>query len=63
MEPFAAQVFFFMKMASGAISIILGIVIFLNPDIFKNLIPIALGIYFIINGIFKTRMSFIIKDI
>ena len=52
-----------MKMASSAISIILGIVIFLNPDIFKNLIPIALGIFFIINGIFKTRMSFIIKDI
>ena len=56
-------IFFFMKMASSAISIILGIVIFLNPDIFKNLIPIALGIFFIINGIFKTRMSFIIKDI
>ena len=30
-------IFFFMKMASSVISIILGIVIFLNPEIFKNL--------------------------
>ena len=56
-------IFFFMKMASSAISIILGIVIFLNPDIFKNLIPIALGIFFIISGAFSSRISFIIKDI
>ena len=56
-------IFFFMKVASSVISIILGIVIFLNPEIFKNLIPIALGIFFIINGIFKTRMAFIIKDV
>ena len=56
-------IFFFMKVASSVISIILGIVIFLNPEIFKNLIPIALGIFFIINGIFKTRMAFIIKNI
>ena len=46
-------IFFFMKMASSVISIILGIVIFLNPEIFKNLIPIALGVFFIINGIFQ----------
>lgn len=56
-------IFFFMKMTSSVISIILGIVIFLNPEIFKNLIPISLGIFFVINGIFKTRMSFIIKDV
>lgn len=56
-------IFFFMKMSSSVISILLGIVIFLNPEIFKNIIPIALGIFFIINGIFKTRMSFIIKDV
>ena len=56
-------IFFFMKMASSVISILLGIIIFLNPEIFKNLIPIALGIFFIINGIFKTRMAFIIKNI
>ena len=33
-------IFFFMKMASSVISILLGIIIFLNPEIYKNIIPL-----------------------
>ena len=51
------------QMTNSILSFLLGICVFLNPSIFESILPIALGIFFIINGIFKTRMSFIIKDI
>ena len=41
----------------------LGICVFLNPSIFESILPIALGIFFIISGAFSSRISFIIKDI
>lgn len=56
-------IFCFIQMTSSVLSVVLGIIIFLNPNLFENLIPILLGIFFIINGSFKTRLSFIIKDI
>lgn len=53
----------FFQMTSSILSILFGIVIFLNPDIFESILPIVLGIFFIINGAFKTRLSLVIKDI
>lgn len=55
-------IFFFTKMFGGILSALLGIIMFLNPNILKTLVPITLGIFFIINGCFKTRLSFIIKE-
>lgn len=56
-------IFCFVQMTSSVLAFVLGIIIFLNPTIFESLIPIVLGIFFIINGSFKTRLSFIIKDV
>lgn len=51
------------QMTSSVLSALLGILIFLNPNIFESLLPIVLGIFFIINGAFKSRMSFVLKKI
>lgn len=51
------------QMTSSVLSFLLGILIFLNPNIFENLLPIVLGIFFIINGSFKARISFVLKNI
>ena len=51
------------QMTSSVLSALLGILIFLNPNIFESLLPIVLGIFFIINGAFKSRMSFVLKEI
>lgn len=47
----------------GIISLILGIVILINPDIFTTIIPILLGIWFIIVGVIKYRLSIIFNEI
>lgn len=56
-------IFCFAQMTSSVLAFVLGIIIFLNPSIFESLIPIVLGIFFVINGSFKSRLSFIIKDV
>lgn len=55
-------IFFFFQMSTSILSFLFGICIFLNPGIFESIIPITLGIFFVISGIFSLRISFIIKD-
>lgn len=52
-----------LQMTTSILSIMMGIIVFLNPDVFEKIIPIILGITFIINGFFKTRISFVIKNV
>ncbi|MGM9882048.1 MAG: HdeD family acid-resistance protein [Bacilli bacterium] len=56
-------VFCLPQMTSSVLSALLGILIFLKPSLFENLLPIVLGIFFIINGSFKARMSFVLKKV
>lgn len=56
-------IFYFMQMTNSILSVIFGIVLLVNPTFFEKLIPIVLGIFFIISGSFKVRMSFIIKGV
>lgn len=55
-------IFCLIQMISSVLSIVLGSLIFLNPNIVENLLPIVLGIFFIISGSFKARISYIIKS-
>lgn len=52
-----------LQMTTSILSMMMGIIIFLNPDVFEKIIPIVLGITFIISGFFKTRISFVIKNV
>lgn len=54
--------YFFDGFTTGLISIIFGIIILVNPDYFSLLIPIILGLWFIINSIFKLRISLALKE-
>ena len=54
--------FFFDGFTSGLISVILGIIVLSNPNYFTILIPIIIGIWFIINSTFKLRMSLALRD-
>lgn len=54
--------YFFDGFTSGLISIILGIVIITNPNYIAILIPILVGLWFIINSTFKLRMALALKD-
>ena len=47
------------QMTNSIFSFLLGICVFLNPSIFESILPIALGIFFIISGAFCSRISFI----
>lgn len=51
------------QMITSILSFIFGASIFFNTSIFESLIPIVLGMFFIINGSFKARMSFVLKKI
>lgn len=51
------------QMTNSILSFLLGICVFLNPSIFESILPIALGIFFIISGAFSSRLSFVIKNI
>lgn len=55
-------IFFFFQMVTSILSFLLGICVFLNPSIFESIIPIVLGIFFIISGAFSSRLSFVIKN-
>ena len=47
----------------GVISLIFGIVIFINPDVFNTIVPVLLGIWFIILGIIKYEIANILNEI
>ena len=57
------KMMFFDSTLTGIISLILGIVILISPDVFTIIIPILLGIWFIIVGIIKYRLSIILNEI
>lgn len=54
--------YFFDGFTSGLLSIILGIIIITNPNYIAILIPILVGLWFIINSTFKLRMALALKD-
>ena len=54
--------YFFDGFTSGLLSIILGIIILTNPNYFAILIPMIVGLWFIISSTFKLRMSLALKD-
>lgn len=57
-----SPIFCLIEMISSVLSIVIGVAVFLNPNIMENLLPILLGIFFIISGAFKARISYIIKS-
>ena len=48
---------------NGCLSILFGIILLMYPNIFQVMVPIILGIYFIFSGIFKMRLSLVLKYI
>ncbi len=48
---------------NGILSILFGIIILIYPDIFKIMIPIILGTYFILDSIFKLKLVILLKRI
>ncbi len=48
---------------SGVLSILLGIIICIYPNIIRMLVPIILGIWFIITSILKIRFAFYMVDV
>ena len=54
--------YFFDGFTSGLISIILGIIIIANPNYLAILIPMIVGLWFIISSTFKLRMALALKD-
>ena len=58
-EPFTAPV---LPFTSGLLSVILSIIIVSNPDYVNILLPMMVGLWFIINSTFKLRMALALKD-
>lgn len=54
--------YFFDGFTSGLLSIILGIILLANSNYFVFLIPMVLGLWFIISSTFKLRMALALKD-
>ena len=54
--------YFFDGFTSGLLSIILGIIMIANPNYITLLIPISVGLWFIISSTFKLRMALALKD-
>lgn len=54
--------YFFDGFTSGLISIILGIIIISNQNYFAILIPMVIGLWFILSSTFKLRMALALKD-
>ncbi len=48
---------------NGIISVILGTIILIYPNIFQTIIPIMLGIYFILDSIFKLKVITFLRRI
>ena len=54
--------YFFDGFTSGLLSIIFGIIIIANPDYVALIMPIMIGLWFIIASTFKLRMALALKD-
>ena len=54
--------YFFDGFTSGLLSIILGVVITSNKDSIPIILPMIIGLWFIISSTFKLRMSLALKD-
>ena len=54
--------YFFDGFTSGLLSIILGVVIVMNRDSIPIVLPMIIGLWFIISSTFKLRMSLALKD-
>lgn len=54
--------YFFDGFTSGLLSIILGIIIITNPNYIAIIIPMVVGLWFIISSTFKLRMALALKD-
>lgn len=53
---------FFDGLFYGLLSFIFGVIIFIHPEILKVIMPILLGIWFILNGFFKIRLIVYLKE-
>lgn len=54
--------YFFDGFTSGLLSIIFGIIIIANPNYVAMIMPIMIGLWFIIASTFKLRMALALKD-
>ena len=54
--------YFFDGFTSGLLSIIFGIIIIANPNYIAIIMPIMLGLWFILGSTFKLRMALALKD-
>ena len=54
--------YFFDGFTSGLLSIIFGIIIIANPNYVALIMPIMMGLWFIIGSTFKLRMALALKD-
>jgi uncharacterized membrane protein HdeD (DUF308 family) len=54
--------YFFDGFTSGLLSIIFGIIIIANPNYIAMIMPIMIGLWFIISSTFKLRMALALKD-
>lgn len=59
----SSKVLFYDPMLIGIMSLILGVVIIIKPDIFTIMIPVMLGIWFVIYGIIKYKFSVILSEV
>ena len=57
------RIIFYDPILIGITSLIFGIIILINPDIFNTIVPILLGIWLVIIGIIKYKFAIIIKDV
>lgn len=47
----------------GMLSLVLGILLILKPTALATIIPIIIGIWFVISGVVKVRISTLVKDV
>lgn len=59
----SSRILFYDPILMGLMSLIFGVLIFVNPDIFNTIVPILLGIWFLVLGIVKIEIASIINDV
>ncbi len=52
---------FSLSICLSVLAVVGGIAIFTNPGIVKTMVPVALGVYFIVSGLIKIRYSYALK--
>ena len=57
------KIFYYDTVLLGMISIILGMIIFLYPEVVSIIVPITLGVWFIISGMLKFEIARIVNKI